>query len=335
MATRMYIPNLANDSGLTPAMSGWQTTSPNRYQLTRSKVSSAALIRSLSTGIAGPREVGFIQAISEPLFAQTISGTVRGVFGAAESNAAADYNAQMNVRVIDSTGATRGSLLLQQTDALNNEFAVSTSVMTSRYFSAGTSAKSMTSVVAQAGDRLVVELGYRRHVTTTTSYAGYIQIGGLDTVADRALNQTATVGVGWVEFSGDILFDIPNTEPVISVPPTVSYTPLTRLGPNNTPATVTFTATDTEETTANALSYTIRTAAAGGGTLVGSGTCTSGISKSHSITNTNAGLVDGTNTLYLRISDGTLFSSDAAFTLLRDTGLPTVGTITHTPNPVT
>lgn len=127
----------------------------------------------------------------------------------------------------------------------------------------------------------------------------------------------------------------PNTAPTITVAPAVSYGSLTRLGPANTPAAVSFTASDPEQATADALSYTIRTAASGGGTLVGSGTCTSGTSKQHSIANADPGLVDGSQTLYLRVFDGTMWSADSSFTLLRDTGAPTVGPISHSPNPVT
>lgn len=128
-----------------------------------------------------------------------------------------------------------------------------------------------------------------------------------------------------------VYYTLANTAPTITVAPTVSNGSLTRLGPNNTPAVVTFTATDTD---GDALTYEIRTAASGGGTLVGNGSATSGVSKQHNIANSASGLVDGNQTLYLSINDGTVDSSDSSFSLLRDTTAPTVGTITHSPSPV-
>lgn len=124
-----------------------------------------------------------------------------------------------------------------------------------------------------------------------------------------------------------------NTAPTISVAPTVSYGTLTRLGPNNTPAVAAFEATDPEETGADALSYEVRTAS-GGGTLVTSGTCTSGVTENVNIAWDAPSIVEGTQTLYLVIDDGTA-STEESFTLLMDATPPTVGTITVNPSPVT
>jgi hypothetical protein len=74
----------------------------------------------------------------------------------------------------------------------------------------------------------------------------------------------------------------------------------------NTPSlyyTVTFTPTDTRSTAANELTYTVRTATGTGGTLLTSGTATSGASKTTE-TIADDTLVDGSNTRYLRVVDG-------------------------------
>ena len=173
------------------------------------------------------------------------------------------------------------------------------------------------------------------HLTVTDSdvpaagWAGLVVSGAVSGVGDFYVD-TFGVGTGGDPAPSAAL----NTAPTITVAPTVSYGSLTRLGPNNSPAVVSFTATDAEQTGADELSYTIRTATAGGGTLVGSGTCTSGASKNHNIANADAGLVDGSQTLYLRVFDGWSYSADLSFTLLLDTTAPTVGAITHSPNPV-
>lgn len=126
-----------------------------------------------------------------------------------------------------------------------------------------------------------------------------------------------------------------NTAPTITVAPSVNYNGFTRTGPANSPISVTFEAEDAEETGANQLNYQIRTAAGTGGTLVASGTFTSGVGASVNIAHNASGLSEGSNTLYLRVDDGTdVASTNPSFTLLVDRGAPTVGTITHVPNPV-
>lgn len=123
-----------------------------------------------------------------------------------------------------------------------------------------------------------------------------------------------------------------NTAPSIAVAPTVSYGSLTRLGPNNSPAIVSFTATDAD---GDPLTYQIRTAASGGGTLVASGNANLGSTTNVNIAYNATGLVEGTNALYLRVHDGTAYSADSSFDLLRDTEAPSVGTITVDPPIVT
>lgn len=141
-------------------------------------------------------------------------------------------------------------------------------------------------------------------------------------------NNTATAPLLHIEYTP------PNTAPEITVAPSVTYNGKTRLGPQNSPATVSFTAIDAEETSADELSYTIRTAASGGGTLVGSGTCTSGVSKQHNIAHNATGLAgNGSQTLYLQVSDGE-DTDEESFTLLQDNAAPAVGTITYDPDPV-
>lgn len=129
----------------------------------------------------------------------------------------------------------------------------------------------------------------------------------------------------------------PNTPPTITVNPSVNYSGYTRLGPNNTPGNVSFTATDPEETDSNALSYEIRTASGSGGTLVASGNFTSGVAANVNIAHNASGINEGSNTLYLRVSDGTDYApTNPSFTLLVDRTAPTLnGGITHNPDPVT
>lgn len=128
----------------------------------------------------------------------------------------------------------------------------------------------------------------------------------------------------------------PNTAPTITVTPSVNYGGYTRTGPANSPISVSFEAEDAEETGSDELTVEVRTAASGGGTLVATDDYTSGTSGSISIAHNASGLSEGSNTLYMRVGDGTDWSDDASFTLLVDRTAPTLdGDITYDPDPVT
>lgn len=171
-------------------------------------------------------------------------------------------------------------------------------------------------------------------VSTTDSdlSSGWVGVfAGIETTGN-AIVQWDTFGVGT---NGDPAPSTPpNTAPTITVGPSVSYGNLTRLGPSNSPAIVSFTATDPEETGAGDLDYEIRTATGGGGTLVASGSCTSGVAENVNLAHNASGLSgNGSQALYLVVGDGT-DDTEESFTLLQDNAAPTVGTIIHSPNPV-
>lgn len=127
-----------------------------------------------------------------------------------------------------------------------------------------------------------------------------------------------------------------NTPPSINYGPIVSYGSYNRLGPNNTPITVSFRAIDAEQTASNALSYQIRTSSVqGGGTLISSGTTTNGTIKNQSLTNTSPGLVNGSQTSYIRVYDGSSWSNAYSLNILVDRTPPTTNNISYTPSPVT
>lgn len=77
---------------------------------------------------------------------------------------------------------------------------------------------------------------------------------------------------------------------------------------------VTFTPNDAASTGANEMGYQIRTASGGAGTLLDSGTCTSGTPKTTATFN-DAALVGGANTRYVRTRDGAANWTDTSFTV--------------------
>jgi hypothetical protein len=148
------------------------------------------------------------QFISEPIAAGTISGTVKGQLFARAASGLTDARAQIVIKVISNDGSTvRGTLLDFDTAALSSEFNISASVAVNRMFPRGGSV-ALSSVVAQAGDRLCIEVGHRNHGTNT----GVVRITSGDDASpttdlpeDETQDNSGT-HVGWIEFSQDIGF---------------------------------------------------------------------------------------------------------------------------------
>ena len=167
-------------------------------------------------------------------------------------------------------------------------------------------------------------------ITKSDSHAtSYLNSGhvGVGTFYGASSGQSVYWDIFGVGTGADVAPRNTNTPPTITTAPTVNYgITYNRLGTGNTPIRIYFTATDAEQTAANQLSYEIRTST---NAVVGSGTCTSGVEKEHQLGVNAANLVNGSQTLYLRIFDGVTYSTDSSFIVLRDTIAPVLGTVTY------
>ncbi len=211
MATRFYLPISVMPSSVAPAYSAsWEeTSSSNRYRLYNFPTTSSSGTTIVAThSVASVGDVLVAQFISEPLAAQTITGTTKGIIRVLESASANDCRAQMVMKVVSNDGSTtRGTLLAEDAGALSNEFPITT--LTNRKFplnwaGAGTA---LGSVAAQDGDRLVIEIGARFHVATTSITASF-RIGDDSSLSDAAENETATTNTrSWIELSQDLIFN--------------------------------------------------------------------------------------------------------------------------------
>lgn len=144
--------------------------------------------------------------VSNPLAAQTISGTAKAVVRVSENAAGSDLRSQIIIRVMsDDLQTERGILYAGDDGALVTEWSTT---VTNRYFPQSGSA-SLSSVNALDGDRLLVELGYRSHAAGTSG-SGTIDLG--DDGTDLPDNESNTTqGAPWIEFSQDIVFkDFPH-----------------------------------------------------------------------------------------------------------------------------
>lgn len=125
-----------------------------------------------------------------------------------------------------------------------------------------------------------------------------------------------------------------NTPPTHQSGPTVTYSNGRFRTGVNTTWSFSFRYDDAEQTGANALSWQLRTASGGGGTLITSGTATSGQTyTSGQLPYNQTGIVEGTsNTVYIRVYDGTDYGAEWMTWVYRDTVDPTSAmSISQTP----
>lgn len=211
MATRFYLPS-AGTAAASPAFdAAWDdSSSVVRRPANRTKGTSAfAEVTDTEVSAVNTWDVCLGQFVSEPLQAQTITGTVKGIVRARESAAGANARSQMVVRVVSGDGATvRGTLLAQDNTTTNiNEWVATTTVTAARNarFPVGSTGATLTSVAAQAGDRIVIEVGARAVNTVATNFTLGLRFG--ENATDAAENETGvTEAAPWVEFSADLLF---------------------------------------------------------------------------------------------------------------------------------
>lgn len=155
-------------------------------------------------------DVLLAQYISPPLATQTISGTIHGIFNVRESSTGGDMRAQMVAWVVKPDGTSRGTLLAESTAALSNEFSTTTTNGgPTRRFPVNSTGTAISSVNAIDGDRIVVEIGYRTHNTSATSFATVLTARDYSGTSpyDHSTTESATVALNsWIEFSADLTF---------------------------------------------------------------------------------------------------------------------------------
>lgn len=218
MATRFYITSSSSTMyglpAITPAVdAAWQETAAlvrRRARVTYDPLATAfASITATSTATT-PELHAQIQAISDPIEAQTISGTVTGQFRCLESASAGTGTVAIGIRVVSDAGTVRGTLLAVtgNTNAGSTtppDFATS---LTNRQLTGASSSNPLTlsSVTAVAGDRIVFEIG-TRDIDTSTSRTYSVNIGSSSSAGDLpADNTTTTAAAPFVELSGTITF---------------------------------------------------------------------------------------------------------------------------------
>ncbi len=249
---RLYLQN-AVSSVTTTTQGGWESSAgAPTLVLSRTKSGAITFNPVAETSASAVFDVLVLKLVSEPIVAQTIAAgtTLNWTLGALENNADATFRYYAHAYVVSNNGTTiRGTLLANNIET-TNEWP------TTAQGHAAASAKSLSAVTAQAGDRVVIEIGYQAENTTTSSRTGSLWYGG--TGSDLADGGDETTLTGWFEFSKGIAFqDAPVNTPTNTPTATATNTPTNTA--TNTPAntatntpshTPTNTATDTPTPTA-------------------------------------------------------------------------------------
>lgn len=213
MATRFYLPASGASPVTTTPSSSWDTTTGFDSIFTNVGKSGTTLANGTArakVSQAGAQNRLDRQYISAPIAAQTISvGTFSAVIRGQLSTTAGDAWLQIIIRVVSNNGSTQRGVIYAGSTASsagasttdgpeNQEFDT---VMETRIKNALTT----TSVTAQSGDRVVIEVGFRA-VTANTNTVTF-NYGDVGATADLATTAGATTaGIPWVELSQTLTF---------------------------------------------------------------------------------------------------------------------------------
>jgi hypothetical protein len=200
--TRFYVLNIGPDVDPTVRGTWPQDNTPGitRAFLRAMQSGSNLSAASTATGAANPGHYLVNKWVSEPLpTAQAISGTLNWVFGAGETNAGLNAYTKLHVYVLREPDTVVGKLLDNYAESATSSPA-GTEWGTTQVGRgpAGGTAKPLSLVNAQAGDRIVIEAGYIAYSTRTDT--GRIDYSSSSTV-DMAVGGS---GISWFEFSQDL-----------------------------------------------------------------------------------------------------------------------------------
>lgn len=164
-------------------------------------------LRTFTENISTKPYILFGQYISAPLEANASLnlGTIVGYIPCMESNATLNASPTVIIRVVSNNGQIiRGSLRIVKPTVVTNEYGTSTSYYPRVHPISGTS----STVNAQSGDRVVVEVGTFADNTVATTYNINMYLGSNATKSDCPTG-TTVVGIDtnpWISFSTPLVY---------------------------------------------------------------------------------------------------------------------------------
>jgi hypothetical protein len=202
MATRFYLPS-SGAAAVSPAYdSGWEYTEiATRLKTVRTRINSSMTTVNYSTLRSGAVDICYRQYVSDPISAQTITAqTIKFQIRGLEANTKNDAMTAIAVRVVSNDGSTQRGVILAGRDTLE----LSTSLQNRQY------SATSTQVVAQANDRIVIEIGVYANPWKSGNYNNSLSIGD-NSSTDLGENDTETTANNpWVEFANTISFAVDN-----------------------------------------------------------------------------------------------------------------------------
>ena len=238
MATRMYMPTAQSAPSTTfPINSNWNSVCENAvYQPLAITIPAVDRVSGEYTFLVSESDPAIHdqlcgQWISPPLLAQTISGSISGIWSPREANSAYDFGTQVSMRVCDYYGTlTRGTLLSPFTYTTtvatagigNREFPSAGSNLTR--FLPGGGGPIPLALNVQLGDRIVWEIGARATNLIATTRTADPRLQLRSDWSDAAwVEGTSGSGVNhWIEFTDDLTFD-PDYDPAVDAVPFVGW----------------------------------------------------------------------------------------------------------------
>lgn len=211
MATRFYLNNATALFVPATTKGAWNTVNSRAFMMGTTKFGGNIAFFNEAETAAGVHSVLVLRGISSPLQAQTISGHLDVIIGAAESAADADMYWHLHVWVSQGdSDVVRGTLVTNYLENGSNEWPVQGTNPPGVGLQA---AINLNPVVAVSGDRIIVEMGYVARNATVSSRNGRIGIGTQigftsDPAPDLAVGGINTdLKAGSINFDDDILFE--------------------------------------------------------------------------------------------------------------------------------
>ena len=137
--------------------------------------------------------------------AQTISGVIQSSIRSAESATGANARAQLLIRLVDSAGTAKSTLLAHNTAANAEEFAANAtcaSGLAASTYGRMQDARTLTSQDAANNDYLLIEIGSRNHNTSATNMTICHSFGDTASTPMDRDNTETTANSPWIDFLG-------------------------------------------------------------------------------------------------------------------------------------
>jgi len=195
--TRYYLNNLA--AGYTPTTwkGSWDTTTSAvtmKLGSTKSGASATSTIAEVVTTNLWDVALGrWVSDAFATLTKFTNSQTTDWVFGIGENSTSANNYTHVHIYItVGSTDSVRATLLANNIRGTENS-------TTAQGQANGT--LTLSSAIAEVGDRLVVEIGYQAANTVTTSYSSTLYYGTTGSTDLASGSTSVTANPGWIDFT--------------------------------------------------------------------------------------------------------------------------------------